>query len=162
MFIFPSKVFFFLILQYCISFAIYQNESSTGIHVFPILNPPPSSLPIPYSGSSQCTSPKHPVSCIEPGLAIHFIYDIIHVSMPFSLPSPSCFSVPYQFSYLCSITKSVSSSTLIHLKLDTLFTFLSIFIYNKLLPRESPNKTYRRKIIKVKDLKKILQVYVFQ
>ena len=52
---------------------------------------PPPSLYHP-SGSSQCTSPKHPVSCIQPGLAISFIYDIIHVSMPFSqiiLPSPS-------------------------------------------------------------------------
>ena len=51
--------------------------------------PPPS--PYHPSGSSQCTSPKHPVSCIEPRLAICFIYDIIHVSMPFSqiiLPSP--------------------------------------------------------------------------
>ena len=36
------------------------------------------------SGSSQCTSPEHPVSFIEPGLVIHFTYDIIHVSMPFS------------------------------------------------------------------------------
>ena len=44
--------------------------------------PPPS--PYHPSGSSQCTSPKHPVSCIEPGLAIHFTYDNIHVSMPFS------------------------------------------------------------------------------
>ena len=53
------------------------------------------SPPSPYhlSGSSQCTSPKHPVSCIEPGLATRFIiHDIIHVSMPFSQifpPSPS-------------------------------------------------------------------------
>ena len=40
--------------------------------------------PSPYhpSGSSQCTSPKHPVSCIEPGLATCFIHDSIHVSMP--------------------------------------------------------------------------------
>ena len=40
--------FFNLTLQYCIGFAIYQNEYATGIHVFPILNPPPSSLPIPF------------------------------------------------------------------------------------------------------------------
>ena len=36
-------LFYFLTLQYCIGFAIYQIESPTGIHVFPILNPPPSS-----------------------------------------------------------------------------------------------------------------------
>ena len=54
------------------------------------LLPPPS--PYHPSGSCQCTSPKHPVSCIEPGLVICFIYDIIHVSMPLSQivpPSPS-------------------------------------------------------------------------
>ena len=56
---------------------------------WPLL-PPPS--PFHPSGSSQCTSPKHPVSCIEPGLATHFIHDILHDSMPFSQifpPSPS-------------------------------------------------------------------------
>ena len=77
-------------LQYCIGFAIHQHESAVGVHVLPILNPPPYSYH--PSGSSQCTSPKHPVSCIEPGLMIHFLYDIIHVSMPFSQiipPSPS-------------------------------------------------------------------------
>ena len=46
------------------------------------LLPPPS--PFHPSGSSQCTSPKHPVSCIEPGLATPFIHDSLHVSMPFS------------------------------------------------------------------------------
>ena len=54
------------------------------------LLPPPS--PYHPSGSSQRTSPKHPVSCLEPGLATRFTYDIIHVSMPFSQiipPSPS-------------------------------------------------------------------------
>ena len=46
--------------------------------------------PLPYlspyhlSGSSQCNSPEHPVSCIKPGLAIRFTYSNIYVSMPFS------------------------------------------------------------------------------
>ena len=64
-------------------------HTSTWIHHgcthVPHPEPPPTSLP---SGSSQCTSPKHPVSCIEPGLVIHFLYDIIYVSMPFSQISP--------------------------------------------------------------------------
>ena len=58
----------------------------------PSLTPLPPPSPYHPSGSSQCTSPKHPVSCIEPGLATRFIYDITHVSMPFSQiipPSPS-------------------------------------------------------------------------
>ena len=70
---------------------IHQHESTIGIHIFPILNPFPPPSPYHTSGSSQCTSPKHPVSCIEPGKVTLFIYDI-HVTMPFSQiipPSPS-------------------------------------------------------------------------
>ena len=54
----------------------------------PLLPPTPHHL----SGSSLCTSPKHPASCIEHILVICFLHDSIHVSMPFSqiiLPSPS-------------------------------------------------------------------------
>ena len=54
-------------------------------------------LPLPSpshpSQSSQCTSPEHPFSSIEPGLVICFTYGNIHVPMLFSqiippLPSP--------------------------------------------------------------------------
>ena len=79
-------------LQYCIGFAIHWHESAMGVHVFPILKPPPSSFPIPSLWVIPVHQPWAPVSCIEPGLAIHFTCDNLHVSMPFShiiLPLPS-------------------------------------------------------------------------
>ena len=79
-------------LQYCIGFAIHQHESTMVYTCSPSWTSLPHPSPYHPSGSSQCTSPKLPVSCIKPGLVIHFIYDIIHVSMPFSQiipPSPS-------------------------------------------------------------------------
>ena len=73
--------------------------------------PPPS--PYHPSGSSQCTSPKLPVSRNEPGLAIRFPYDTIHVSVPFSqiispLPLPQS---PKDCSIIC-VSPAVSHTGL--------------------------------------------------
>ena len=88
-------LFLFLLhftLQYCIGFAVHWHESTMGVHAFPNMNPPPTSLPITSLWVSPCTSPKHAVSCIGHRLVIRFLHDSIHVSMPFSQiipPSPS-------------------------------------------------------------------------
>ena len=80
-------------LQYCRGVCHTLTWISHGC---PCVPHPEPSLPLPAtshpSGSSQCTSPEHPVSCIEPGLAICFTYDNKHVSMLLSQiipPSPS-------------------------------------------------------------------------
>ena len=74
LFLFEYKFIYFnwrlITLQYCIGFSIHW-------HVWSRLLPPSPSHP---SGSSQCTSPEHPVSCIKAGLAICFTYDNIHIS----------------------------------------------------------------------------------
>ena len=72
----------------------YTDMNQPWVYICPHPKPLPPPSPSCPSGSSQCTSPKHPVSCIKPGLVICFTYDNIHVSMPFShiitpLPSPT-------------------------------------------------------------------------
>ena len=79
-------------LQYCSDFAIYLHESAMGVRMFPILNPPPTTLSITSLWVIPVHQPKNSISCIKSGLVFHFTYDIIHVSMPFSQiipPSPS-------------------------------------------------------------------------
>ena len=97
-FLFYYKFIYFnwrlIALQYCIGFAIINMNPPRVCACSPSWTPLPPPFPYHPSGSFQCTSPKHPVSCIEAGLAIRFIYDIIHVLMPFSqiippLPSPT-------------------------------------------------------------------------
>ena len=97
-FFFKFLFLLYFTLQYCIGFDIHWHESTTGVRAIPNVNPPlPPPSPQHPSGSSPCTSPKHPVSCIEHRLAIRFLHDSIHVSMPFSQiipPSPSEFKSP--------------------------------------------------------------------
>ena len=60
--------------------------------MFPILNPPPTSLSIPSLWVISVHQPRALVSCIQPGLVICFTIDDIHVSKLFSQiipPSPS-------------------------------------------------------------------------
>ena len=101
-----SKLIWKLLFIYFLKFYFYFILLYNAVLVLPYINmnPPrvytssqswiPLPPPTPYylSGSSPCTSPKHPVSCIEHRLALRFLHDSIHVSMPFSQiipPSPS-------------------------------------------------------------------------
>ena len=74
-------------LQYCGGFCHRFTWISHGRTCVP--HPESPSHP---SGSSQCISPEHPVSCIKPGLVIYFTYDNIHVSALFSQIIPALHS----------------------------------------------------------------------
>ena len=77
------------------------------------LLPPPS--PFHPSGSSQCTSPKHPVLCIEPGLATRFIQTMLHVSMPFSQAESRASPGLTQECVRSRNAKDLSSEAILHL-----------------------------------------------
>ena len=79
-------------LQYCIGFAIHQHESAMGIHVLPILNPPPTSLLVP----SLWVIPVHQLqaSCIlhwtwTGDSFIIWYYTCFNAIIPSHPPSPS-------------------------------------------------------------------------
>ena len=77
--------FYFILLYNTVLVLPYINMNLPWVYMSSqSWNPLPPPSPYHLSGSSQCTSPKHPVSCIKPRLAIHFLRDSIHVPMPFS------------------------------------------------------------------------------
>ena len=85
--------FYFILLYNTVLVLPYIDMNPPWVHMHSqTWTPLPPPTPYHLSGSSLCTSPKHPVPCIEPRLAIHFLHDSIHVSMTFSQiipPSPS-------------------------------------------------------------------------
>ena len=101
LFLFLNFYFYFILLYNTVLVLPYIDMNPHRVHMSseswtPILPP----IPYHLSGSSLCTSPNHPVSCIEHRPAIRFLHDSMHVSMPFSpiLPpshSPTEFKSPF-------------------------------------------------------------------
>ena len=69
-FFFNLFLFFYFIILYwfCHTLTWIRHRCTCVPHPEPPSLLPPHTIP----GSSQCTSPEHPVSRIEPGLVIHF------------------------------------------------------------------------------------------
>ena len=93
MFFFFNFYFYFILLYNTVLVLPYTDMNPPRVYMSSQTRTPlPPPTPYHLSGSSPCTSPKHPVSCIGPRLALRFLQDSIHVSMPFSQiisPSPS-------------------------------------------------------------------------
>ena len=73
-------------------FAIHQHESATGVHVFPILNPSPTSLPIPSLWVIPVHQPQ--ASCIlhrtwTGNSFLIWYYTCFNVILPSHPPPPS-------------------------------------------------------------------------
>ena len=112
-------------LQYCIGFAIHQHESAMGIHVFPILNPPPTSFPIPslwvipvYEPQASCILhwtwtgdsfhiwyytcfnailPNHPTLSLS-----HRVQKtVLYISVSFAVSHTGLLLLSFQIPYIC-------------------------------------------------------------
>ena len=89
-FFFFNFYFYFILIYNTVLVLSYIDVNPPRVYMsFQSWTPLPPPTPYHLSGSSLCTSPKHPVSCIKCRLVIRFLHDIIHVSMPFSQIIPS-------------------------------------------------------------------------
>jgi len=132
--------YFTILWWFCPTLTWICQGCTCVLHPEPLPDPSPSHP----SGSSQCTSPKHPVSCIEPGRAIHshmIIYMFQCHSPKSSHPCPLPQSPKDYFIHLCLFWclayKIIITIFLnfIHMHYYTVlvFFFLAYFtLYNKL------------------------------
>ena len=90
-------------LWYCIGFAIHWHESAMGVHVFSILNPPPTSHPIPSLWVIPVHQPRAPCLMHRTWTGvICFTCETIHVSMLFFQITHLGFSYPF-----CGVTSKI-------------------------------------------------------
>ena len=89
--IFITSLLYFFLLYIIVLVLPHINMNPPRAYTYsPSWTPPPTSVPVSSLWVIPVDQPQ--ASCVEPGLAIHFLYDIIHVSVPFPQivpPSPS-------------------------------------------------------------------------